>query len=98
MTNRKSKHSISRRETLRLMGAAGATALVGWAGAPALRLLPSGKVEAAPQTSNDDTNPTTVLIARKTGKKIGAGETVTLQVRNSDNTLSSEYAFTRPVE
>ena len=50
------------------------------------------------KTSNDDTNPTTVLVAKKVGKKISAGETVTLQVRNSDNTLSNEYSFTRPVE
>jgi protocatechuate 3,4-dioxygenase beta subunit len=50
------------------------------------------------KTSNDATNPSTVLIAKKTGKKIAAGDRVTLQVRNSDNTLSAEYSFTRPVE
>lgn len=47
------------------------------------------------KTSNDDTNPTTVLIAKKAGRKVDVGETVTLQVRNSDNSLSSEYSFTR---
>ena len=47
------------------------------------------------KTSNDDTNPATVLIAKKVGKKIDVEETVTLQVRNSDNTLSPEYSFTR---
>ena len=50
------------------------------------------------KTENDETNPTTVLIARKAGKLISAGQTVSLQVRNSDNTLSNEYSFTRPVE
>ena len=50
------------------------------------------------KTSNDDTNPATVLIAKKAGKKINPGDAVTLQVRNSDNTLSGEYSFTRPVE
>jgi protocatechuate 3,4-dioxygenase beta subunit len=50
------------------------------------------------KTNNDDTNPATVLIAKKAGKKIATGDTVTLQVKNSDNSLSAEYAFTRPVE
>lgn len=35
----RSKRLISRRDTLRLMGAAGATAVVAWSGEPALRLL-----------------------------------------------------------
>jgi len=47
------------------------------------------------KTSNDDASPTTILIAKKAGKKINAGDTVTLQVRNSDNSLSTEYQFTR---
>jgi protocatechuate 3,4-dioxygenase beta subunit len=50
------------------------------------------------KTNNDETNPSTVLIAKKAGKKIATGDAVTLQVRNADNTLSAEYAFTRPVE
>ena len=50
------------------------------------------------KTGNDETNPTTVLIARKAGNLISAGQTVILQVRNSDNTLSNEYSFTRAVE
>ena len=41
MKNR-TKHLISRRDTLRLIGAAGATALVGWTGEPA-RVLTAGK-------------------------------------------------------
>jgi protocatechuate 3,4-dioxygenase beta subunit len=50
------------------------------------------------KTSNDDSNPSTVLIAKKAGKKINSGDTVTLQVRNSDNTLSNEFSFTRSIE
>jgi len=48
------------------------------------------------KTSNDGSNPSTMLIARKSGKKkIAPGQTVRLQVRNPDGTLSSEFAFTR---
>jgi protocatechuate 3,4-dioxygenase beta subunit len=50
------------------------------------------------KTENDETNPTTVLIARKAGNLVSAGQTVSLQVRNTDNTLSNEYSFTRPIE
>ncbi|HEU4388062.1 MAG TPA: intradiol ring-cleavage dioxygenase [Blastocatellia bacterium] len=54
--------------------------------------------ERQKKTGNDETNPTTVLIARKSAKWITAGQTVKLQVRNSDNTLSNEFSYTRPVE
>jgi len=50
------------------------------------------------KTENDETNPTTVLIARKAGNLVSAGQTVSLQVRNTDNTFSNEYSFTRPIE
>ncbi|MFP5264835.1 MAG: intradiol ring-cleavage dioxygenase [Blastocatellia bacterium] len=50
------------------------------------------------KTSNDDSSPTTMLIAKKAGKKINAGDSVTLQVRNSDDSLSAEFPFTRPAE
>src|ERR1051325_7164428 len=40
MIKKTSKQLISRRDSLRLMGAAGATALVAWAGEPARRFLP----------------------------------------------------------
>jgi protocatechuate 3,4-dioxygenase beta subunit len=50
------------------------------------------------KTGNDEASPSAILIAKKAGKKIGAGDTVTLQVRNSDNSLSTEYQFTRPAE
>lgn len=41
---------------------------------------------------------TTLLIARKAGKLISPGQTVTLQVRNSNNSLSNEFQFTRALE
>jgi len=49
------------------------------------------------KTENDETSPSTTLIARKAGNQISAGQTVNLQVRNNDNTLSNEYLFTRSV-
>ena len=48
------------------------------------------------KTSNDEQNPTGALIGKKAGKKIERGQTVTLQVRNSDGTLSNEFRFARP--
>jgi hypothetical protein len=54
--------------------------------------------EKQKKTSNDGLNPSSLLITKKAGKKIGRGETVTLQVRNPDGRLSNEYSFTRPVE
>jgi protocatechuate 3,4-dioxygenase beta subunit len=50
------------------------------------------------KTLNDSSNPTTVLIAKKSGKSINPGQTVRLQVRNSDNSLSQEFLFTRPTQ
>ncbi len=47
------------------------------------------------KTTNDEQNPATTLIAKKSGKKIAPGETVSLQVRNSDGTLSNQLMFTR---
>jgi hypothetical protein len=38
-----------------------------------------------------------MLIAKKSGKKIAPGETVTLQVRNSDGALSAPFSFSRPI-
>lgn len=55
------------------------------------------KGERQKKTANDATNPTTVLMARKAGKLIEPGQTVTLQVRNSDGTDSNELLFTRPI-
>jgi hypothetical protein len=54
-------------------------------------------LNGSPQaTGHDRQNPTTALIARRAGKKISSGETVSLQVQNADGTLSNEIGFTRP--
>ncbi len=50
----------------------------------------------AQKSANDDQNSAGALIGKKAGKKIKRGETATLQVRNSDGTLSNEFRFTRP--
>jgi polyhydroxybutyrate depolymerase len=47
------------------------------------------------KTINDDQNPTTVLIGKKAGKRIAIGDTVRLQVKNSNGSLSDEFSFTR---
>lgn len=44
------------------------------------------------KTRKDDQN---TLFSKKTGKIIAPGQTVTLQVRNADGALSSEFRFTR---
>jgi hypothetical protein len=49
----------------------------------------------AQKTASDDQNPAARLIAKKGGKKISRGETVAIQVRNPDGTLSNELSFTR---
>jgi acetyl esterase/lipase len=48
------------------------------------------------KTANDDQNPTTVLIGRKAGKRIASGQTVVLQVRKTDGSVSAPVSFTRP--
>lgn len=48
------------------------------------------------KTGNDETNPTTVIIARKAGNQIAPGQLVMLQVRNLDGTLSEIFPFRRP--
>jgi hypothetical protein len=50
---------------------------------------------AQQKTANDEQNPATALIANKSGKKIAPGQTATLQVRNSDGSLSNQINFTR---
>lgn len=47
------------------------------------------------KTLRDDQNPN-ALIGKKLVKKIGRGDTVTLQVRNPDGLLSDPVQFTRP--
>ena len=58
------------------------------------KILIDGEVHQ--KTSNDDLNPTGILFGKKAGKKIAAGQTVILQARNSDGTLSNQLRFTRP--
>ncbi|MEW6208009.1 MAG: dienelactone hydrolase family protein [Acidobacteriota bacterium] len=48
------------------------------------------------KTKNDDQNPDMRLIAKKAGKKIDSGQSVSLRVRNPDGELSAEIIFTRP--
>ncbi|HLG16158.1 MAG TPA: S8 family serine peptidase [Blastocatellia bacterium] len=50
------------------------------------------------KTANDEFQPTMRLIAKKAGKKIDPGQTVDLQVRNSNGNLSNIFRFTRPVQ
>jgi hypothetical protein len=60
---------------------------------PGAQLLLNGDPQ---KTANDDTNPTTMLIAKKAGKRIPPGTTALLQVRNPDGTITDEFRFTRP--
>jgi uncharacterized delta-60 repeat protein len=48
------------------------------------------------KTANDDQQPENVLIARKAGKFIAPGQTVTIQVKNTDDRVSNSFTFTRP--
>ena len=50
----------------------------------------------AVRTIADEQSPSTTLVGKKTGKKIAPGNSVTLQVRNSDGTLSNLFTFQRP--
>jgi hypothetical protein len=49
------------------------------------------------KTFNDELTPNTLLVARKAGKNIEPGQTVVLQVKNPDGTLSNEVSFTKPL-
>jgi len=54
-------------------------------------------VDGQPQkTVNDPQNPATSLTGKKAGRQMGPGQTVTLQVQNSDAALSPEFRYTRP--
>jgi hypothetical protein len=48
------------------------------------------------KTKNVDQNPAFALIAKKGGKAAKREQTVTLQVRNANGTLSQGFSFTRP--
>ena len=47
------------------------------------------------KTDNAESSPSTMLIVRKAAKHIGVGQSVGIQVRNSDNTLSTVFSYTR---
>ncbi len=59
------------------------------------RVLINGQQQ---KTSNDTAQPSSILTAKKAGKKIAPGQTVVLQVRNSDGRLSPEFGYTRPAQ
>ena len=50
------------------------------------------------KTRNDEENPKMRLTAKKAGKFIASGQTVTIQVLRSDGTLSEGFPFTKPNE
>ena len=47
------------------------------------------------KTKNDDQNPETRLIAKKAGRKITSGQSVSLRVENPGGNLSEEFTFNR---
>lgn len=47
------------------------------------------------KTRNDQSNPATTLIGKKSAKSIAPGQSVTIQVRNSDGLISEPFSFTR---
>jgi hypothetical protein len=47
------------------------------------------------KTANDESSASTTLVAKKAGKLIAVGQTVTLQVQNPDGLASEAYLFTR---
>jgi hypothetical protein len=53
--------------------------------------------DAEQGTLNDD-DFSHLLRCKKAGKKIAAGQTVTLTVRNPDGTISNQFTYTRPLE
>lgn len=50
------------------------------------------------KTSNDAGNPTGMLSGKKSVKRIGRGQSVIIQVSNSDGVVSAPFSFTRPVD
>jgi len=52
--------------------------------------------EGKQKTANDGESPSTLLIGKKAGKLIAKGQTVTLQVKNSDGRVSEPFSFRRP--
>jgi hypothetical protein len=51
----------------------------------------------AKKTFNDELTPTTLMVARKSGKTITPGQSVNLQIKNPDGSVSNTFTFTRPL-
>jgi hypothetical protein len=49
------------------------------------------------KVSNDEAEPSTIIVAKKAGKTIVRGSTVIVEVRNLDGVLSPQFSFTRPL-
>ena len=47
------------------------------------------------KTANDTQSPSTLLIAKKAGKKVKPGNQVMIQVKNPDGAISERYLFIR---
>lgn len=52
----------------------------------------------AQKTRNDANNPSSVLISKQAAKAVLPGQTVTLQIRNSNDVLSAPLTFTRDAQ
>lgn len=48
------------------------------------------------KTANDAANPSTMIVAKKSGSKIEPGQTVMIEVQNPDGSKSDIFLFTRP--
>jgi hypothetical protein len=48
------------------------------------------------KTFPDETTPATLLVSRKGGKSVAPGQTVNLQVKNLDGSVSNVFTFMRP--
>ena len=49
------------------------------------------------KVSNDEVEPSTIIVAKKAGKTLVRGATVMLEVRNLDGVQSPPFSFTRPL-
>jgi hypothetical protein len=56
---------------------------------------PSADGKKMKKVSNDSEHANTILISKKGGKEISRGQTVMLQVKNPDGTVSEPFSFTR---
>lgn|SRR5215813_10916189 len=48
------------------------------------------------RTRNDESDPATVLIGKKSAKSFAPGQKVSIQVRSSDGLISETFSFTLP--